>query len=151
MKDATDSDYTELRELDDDIDDSSQLGGRTSVISFVRDDVVILSPETTLREAAMHLRDADVGVVAVGEQGNVTGVVSERDIVRSVALDLDLDTTPVTAVDSENLLWAASDSTVDDVAEKMMEHYVRHLLIGHESGDLIGVVSMRDLLTAYLV
>ncbi len=79
------------------------------------------------------------------------GVVSERDIVDAVALGTDLDNTPVTTIEAEDLKWATSTSTVDDVAEEMLENYLRHVLVGDDDGGLVGVVSMRDLLTAYLV
>ena len=78
------------------------------------------------------------------------GVVSERDIVRCVALGVDLDATTVETIESEDLKWAAQGSSVDTVAEEMMENYLRHMLIADDTGLLVGVVSMRDLLTAYL-
>ncbi len=59
--------------------------------------------------------------------------------------------TQVEAIETENLKWAAETSTVDDVAEEMLENYLRHVLVGSDDGGLLGVVSMRDLLTAYLV
>ena len=76
--------------------------------------------------------------------------MSERDIVTSVALGFDLDETTVERVETDDLVWATTDSTVGDVAEEMMEHYLRHMLIRDDEGLLAGVVSIRDLLTAFL-
>jgi CBS domain-containing protein len=126
-------------------------GGRQSVEGFSSDGVTFVAPSMTLRDVAVLLRSADVSLAVVGDETRVYGVVSERDIVSAVAIGLDLDTTSVQAIETKALKWATTTSTVDDVAEEMLENYLRHVLIGDDDGTLIGVVSMRDLLTAYLV
>ena len=125
-------------------------GGDQPVELFMRDTVTVIDPSASLREAANRLQSDEVGIVVVGTADAVKGVVSERDIVRCVALGVDLDATTVEAVESENLKWAAQGSTVDTVAEEMMENYLRHMLIADDAGRLVGVVSLRDLITAYL-
>ena len=45
-------------------------------------------------------------------------------------------------------MWCDADADVADVAEEMMEHYVRHVLVERD-GHLVGIVSARDLLGAY--
>lgn len=120
------------------------------ITPYVSDRVIFVSESSSLRDAAERLRANDVGLVAVGNIDNLHGVVSERDIVTSVALGFDLDETTVAQVETDDLVWATTDSTVGDVAEEMMEHYIRHMLIRDDAGGLAGVVSMRDLLTAFL-
>jgi CBS domain-containing protein len=132
------------------LDDLPAGGGDQPVELFMRDTVTVIDPSASLREAATRLQSAEVGIVVVGTVDAVKGVVSERDIVRCVALGVDLDTTTVEAVESENLKWATPGSTVDTVAEEMMENYLRHMLIADDAGRLVGVVSLRDLITAYL-
>ena len=114
------------------------------------DSIAMVSPSTSIRDAAERLQIAEVGLLVVGTPDAVHGVVSERDIVRCVALGADLDATPVEAIESDHLKWATVDSTVDTVAEEMMENYLRHMLVADSAGLLVGVVSMRDVLTAYL-
>ncbi len=75
-------------------------------------------------------------------------VVSERDIVRAVAEGRDLDTTTVADIGSRELVWLDVHNSIGDAAEEMMEDYVRHALIRDE-GALVGVLSMRDVLSAY--
>jgi CBS domain-containing protein len=125
-------------------------GGDQPVDLFMRDTVTMIDPSASLRAAATRLQSDEVGIVVVGTVDAVKGVVSERDIVRCVALGVDLDATTVETVESENLKWAAQGSTVDTVAEEMMENYLRHMLIADDAGRLVGVVSLRDLITAYL-
>jgi CBS domain-containing protein len=45
-------------------------------------------------------------------------------------------------------VWCSADTTVDEAAMRMMEHYIRHILVEHD-GTLIGVTSARDLLGVY--
>ena len=132
-------------------DDTTTFGGARPVLEFVSDEVTTLAASTSLREAAIVLRRDDVSFAAVGEGVAIEGVISERDLVGAIALGLDLDDTTIEAIESDSLKWATATSTVEDVAEEMLETYVRHILVCNEDGTLAGVVSMRDLLTAYLV
>jgi len=131
-------------------DDEPARGGDQAVELFMRDEVAMIDSSASLRDAAERLQAAEVGLLVVGTVDAVMGVVSERDIVRCVALDLDLDATSVATVESEHLKWATVGTPVDDVAEEMMENYLRHMLVADDTGMLVGVVSMRDLLTAFL-
>jgi CBS domain-containing protein len=120
-----------------------------SIMSLVSDEILMAKSSTTLRAAATLLTNASVGCMAIGERVAVEGVVSERDIVEAVASGVDLDATTVADIETKALKWATPDSTIDDVAAEMMESYVRHMLIG-EDKTLVGLVSMRDVLSAYL-
>ena len=133
--------------------DPTEIGGvygsAASITAFMNDEIVALDPAATLREAAVALEKAGVGCLVVGVPEAVEGVVSERDILRAVAEGIDLDSTPVSAVESTHLKWATPDSTVGEVVEEMMGNYLRHVLVG-ENRRLVGIVSMRDMLAAYL-
>ena len=133
----------------DDFDSPRFGSGDAPVTTFMGEEPVLVAATTTLREAAIALQEAGVGLLVVGERSRVEGVVSERDIVRAVAEGTDLDATTVADVETRDLFWATEDSTVGDVVEEMMEDYVRHILIGDNTG-LVGIVSMRDVLAAYL-
>ena len=112
------------------------------------DDVVTLDPAATLVEASVAMAGADIGAVVLGTAADVRGIVSERDIVRAVAEATDLAATPASAVASTLLVWADSSASVDDVAEQMMEMWVRHVLI-EQDGGLVGIVSARDILGVF--
>ena len=126
------------------------LGGPGAPIStYTTDEIVTLDAQASVRAAAALIDSASVGCIVIGSADAVEGVVSERDIVRFVASGRDPAAVTVGELESKNLMWADPTATVGDVAEEMMESYVRHVLVG-EDGRLQGIVSMRDVITAYL-
>jgi CBS domain-containing protein len=74
--------------------------------------------------------------------------VSERDVVQALARRRDPSTTTAIEIAHTQLVWCDADSPVAEVAEEMMEHYVRHVLV-EDAGRVVGIVSARDLLGAY--
>lgn len=131
-------------------DDVADAIGSRGVRSLMSESVTSISPASTLKQAASALSADDISLIVVGEFDQIEGVVSERDIVRAVGDGLDLDATPVTSMESRDLLWAGPGATIAQVAAEMMENYVRHILIRGDDGELVGIVSMRDVLTEYL-
>ncbi len=122
--------------------------GSMPVSAFLADRVARIAPEATILEVAARLADADIGVLAVSEDHRVTGMVSERDVVRTLAKGMDPATTHAIDVASTELVWCDATATVAEVANEMLERYVRHVLV-EQDGRLVGLVSARDLLGAY--
>ena len=118
------------------------------VSELTEDAVVRIAPEASLEEVADALVSGEIGVLLVGDEPAVSGIISERDLVRAVSKRLDLRTTRAIDVANVSLVWCDATATIDEVAAEMMEHYVRHVLV-EEDGRLVGVVSARDLLGAY--
>jgi CBS domain-containing protein len=118
------------------------------VVALAADVVATIAPEANLWEVAEALVEADVGALAIGEGDDVRGVVSERDLVRALAAHRDPSATRAIDVGHTRLVWCDATSTVAEVAEEMMECYVRHVLVEDE-GRVVGIVSARDLLGAY--
>jgi CBS domain-containing protein len=138
----------DMEEIDDDGSGETALGEGAPITTFMSDALLTVAPTASLREVATIIVDASVGCVVVGSIEDVDGVISERDIVRAVADGLDLDATTVAEVESKTLVWASSNATVASVAEEMMQDYVRHVLV-RDDGRVVGIVSMRDVLSAY--
>jgi CBS domain-containing protein len=125
----------------------SAVGG-TPVSTLISDTVARIPADATLVEVAKALTDGDIGALVVGTADEVAGIVSERDIVRGLAAARDPNTTRAGDVASTELVWCDATATVAEVAERMMERYVRHVLL-EDDGRLVGIVSARDLLGAY--
>ncbi len=105
-----------------------------------------ISPDTTLLEAAKQMRDARVGALLVQEAGHYSGIVSESDLVRKgMAESCSAQETLVRAVMSSPLLSIDSARSAHEASDKMAEHGIRHLAITEE-GQIVGIISVRDLL-----
>jgi CBS domain-containing protein len=131
-----------------DSDGTAFQGPDAPVRIFVSADVITIAPTASLRDAAVAIADASIGMLVIGTADNIEAVVSERDIVRAVAQGLDLDSIAVIDIGSTKLVWVDADELIGAAAEEMMKDYVRHALVRDESG-LVGVLSMRDALSAY--
>ena len=98
-----------------------------------------------LREAATELMRNEVGVLAVEDARGVKGILSERDIARAVADQVDLDVVQVRDYMTSSPVAVADDAPIEDAIRLMHEHGLRHLIVTHE-GRAEGVVSARDIL-----
>jgi len=111
--------------------------------------VARVAADATLHEVAFLMAASDVGALVLGDGDEPVGIVTERDLV--AALDERRDPARTTAgeIASTRLVWCDGDATMPEVAEVMLERYVRHVLVEDE-GRLAGIVSARDLLGAYV-
>lgn len=122
--------------------------GSIPISSVTGDPVVRVAADATVSDAARALAAGDVGAVVVGADARPTALVSERDIVRAVAAGHDPAGIPAIDIASTKLVWCGAEATIAQVAIRMMEHYIRHVLIERD-GALVGIVSARDLLGVY--
>ena len=107
-------------------------------------DVQVISPDMSIKEAAIKMRDGDFGMMPVGEDDRMIGTLSDRDIViRAVADGLDADT-KVRDVMSEGVAWAYEDDSVENTAMVMSEWQVRRLPVVDRDKRLVGIVTLGD-------
>jgi CBS domain-containing protein len=110
-------------------------------------DVKIISPDETLRDAAMAMKKLDVGVLPFGEHDKLVGMITDRDIaIRGIAKGKG----PVAKardVTSHEVKYCFQDEDVDHVAENMAELQVRRLPVLNRDKRLVGIVSLGDLAT----
>ncbi len=107
-------------------------------------DVQVISPDMSIKDAAIKMRDGDFGMMPVGENDRMIGTLSDRDIViRAVADGLDADT-KVRDVMSEGIAWAYEDDSVEQAAKIMSEWQVRRLPVVDREKRLVGIVALGD-------
>ena len=110
--------------------------------------VVNVSPVTPVRQTARVMSERKLGAVLVVQRGKVIGVFTERDLmVRVVAADLDPSTTAVSQVMTPDPLSIGPETTVQEALAMMRDYRLRHLPVV-DGGELIGIVSARDLTRA---
>lgn len=113
------------------------------IASVMQTAVVSIDATSTLREAARSLRAADIGTLAIMDGEELAGVVSERDLVRALADGTDPDEIAVGEIMSTAPRYLTLGDSVTTALEIMLRAKVRHLPVVDE-GDLVGIVSIRD-------
>jgi CBS domain-containing protein len=109
-------------------------------------DVVSLPSETTLAEAARTMREQDIGDVVVADGANLTGLVTDRDIVvRAVAERRDPESTTIGEIVTTDLVTVRPDDSVHSAALLMRDNAVRRVLVCDDENSLVGIVSIGDL------
>lgn len=109
-------------------------------------DVRVASPDDTLQLAAQLMEKDDFGVLPVGENDRLVGMLSDRDIViRAVARGLAPDKAKVRDVMSSDVKYVYEDDSVEEVARNMSELQVRRLPVVNHDKRLVGIVSLGDL------
>ena len=107
-------------------------------------DVKVVSPDMTIGEAAIKMRDGDFGMMPVGENDRMIGTISDRDIaIRAVAEGKGVGT-KVRDVMSEGVAWAYEDDSVEKAATIMSDCQVRRLPVVNRNKRLVGIVALGD-------
>jgi CBS domain-containing protein len=109
-------------------------------------DPVVISPDTTLKEAAGKMQEIDSGVMPIGENDRLVGMLTDRDItVRATAAGKDPNATRVREVMTQDVVYCFEDDDVREAAKKMEEHQIRRLIVLNRDKRLVGIVSLGDL------
>lgn len=109
--------------------------------------VVTIHPDTSLEQAAKQLARYKFGVLVASEDGEVvSGILSERDIVRKIAevgaAGLNIKTRSIM---TRHVHTCTPEETVDDLMRLMTEHRFRHVPVVDSNEHICGMISMSDL------
>lgn len=108
-----------------------------------------VGPSHTLREAAAKMVEKGTGAALVSDLDLPTpGIVTERDLLISVAAGQDPDDERVGDHMSERVIAAAPDWSLERAAAEMSRSGVRHLVV-FEQAELVGILSMRDIVRCW--
>ena len=108
--------------------------------------VLTVRSDQSVSEAAAILAANNIGVLPVLADGRLAGILSERDIIqRVVVVGADPRTTTVEATMTKNTITVDSAETPNRALELMKQNNCRHLPVLRD-GQLVGVISLRDLL-----
>jgi signal-transduction protein with cAMP-binding, CBS, and nucleotidyltransferase domain len=110
---------------------------------------VTVGPSHTLRQAAKAMVDRNVGAaLVIDDESPTLGIVTERDLLLSVGVGEDPDVETVSGHMTGSVLAAAPDWSLEHAAAEMSRRSVRHLVV-FEEGDVIGILSMRDIVRVW--
>ena len=111
-------------------------------------ELLTVEPDVPLTEVAKRMVAKDVGAVLVFEGDKLEGILTERDVLRAVADGLD-DSTVVRDRMTPNPETLDADDTTEHAAVLMIHGGFRHLPV-MEQGEVVGVLSIRDLMRVVL-
>jgi CBS domain-containing protein len=108
-------------------------------------DLVTCPSSAPVKDAAGYMRDRNIGDVLVVDNGSVSGIVTDRDIVvRCVADGGDVREAKVGDVCSSDVTTVAADATIEEAARMMRDKALRRLpVVDH--GKPVGIVTLGDL------
>jgi CBS domain-containing protein len=103
-------------------------------------DPAVCKPDDACAQAATLMRQEDCGAIPVVDDGQLVGIVTDRDIViRAVAVGKDPRSTPVSQVMSADPITLSPDDGADDAERVMADRQVRRLPVV-EDGRLVGIL-----------
>jgi signal-transduction protein with cAMP-binding, CBS, and nucleotidyltransferase domain len=111
--------------------------------------VLTVGPGHTLRDAAQRMTEKSVGAaVVIDEAQPGPAIVSERDILNSLGRGEDPDAERVADHMTDTVISASPDWSLERAAVEMSRRHIRHLVVV-DGGDLVGVLSMRDIVRCW--
>ncbi len=109
--------------------------------------VVTLPGSTPMVEAARHMVRRHIGSVLVMDGAMLSGILTERDVLRAAGKPTDMAADPVSRWMSPEPITCSPDIETEEAAEMMLSGGFRHLPVVDGTG-LLGIVSLRDVLSA---
>lgn len=108
------------------------------------DSVWTISPDATILDALMQMAKRNVGALVVEENGEICGIVSERDFARKTAAARSGNLiSPVKDFMTKKVYTVRPEQTLDECMEWMTKEHIRHLPVVEEN-HLLGIISIGD-------
>lgn len=123
----------------------------STIIASKGDFVATVQPDATVADLIALLCEHGVGALVVSADGrSITGIVSERDVVRALAHGPEALRRPVASIMTARVYCAPPDAHVDELMQVMTDRRVRHIPVTDEDGLLMGIVSIGDVVKSRL-
>jgi IMP dehydrogenase len=108
--------------------------------------VLQIDADATVFDAIKRMVESNVGALLVTERGSVGGIVTERDYLRRVTLEgrTEKDTL-VREIMTSPLVYVTPETSIDECMAVMTERRIRHLPVFDDDRQLVGIVSIGDL------
>ena len=109
--------------------------------------VYCVKPETNIKDVVNLMSQNHIGCVPVCDNNNdVCGIITDRDILlRSVACNKDVNSTPVSEIMTTNVCTCMQDDTINEAQNKMGTNQIRRLPVCDENNNLVGMLTLGNL------
>lgn len=109
-----------------------------------------VSSDTTVYNALVEMADKNIGAVLVIDDGNLSGIFSERDYARKIVLKgLHSDATLVKDVMTAKVITIDLEHKLEDAMEIMSDKHIRHLPV-MDGKELVGIISINDVVSTII-
>lgn len=109
-------------------------------------EVIVVGPESTLKEAVRKMRNFDIGILPVCVDRDLVGIVTDRDVaIRLPEEEYTLSNIKVRNVMSWNVEWCFQDDSIGEAVKLMENKRVRRLPVVDYDKKMIGILSIGDL------
>ena len=106
----------------------------------------VIAPNSSVRDAALKMKELDVGAIPVCDGQKLAGLVTDRDItIRAVAEGRNPSEVRVAEVMSSDIAYCFEDETLEQAANLMESKQIRRLPILDQDRQLVGIVSLGDI------
>ena len=111
--------------------------------------VITVKPNITVKQTIKTLYEKHIGcVVAIDDNNKCKGIFTERDAIRLVAENVNLDQL-LDKLMTKNVITLQEHTSINEVRKIISEHKIRHLPVVNQKGELAGLLSVRDLLDQF--
>ncbi|MBY0599731.1 CBS domain-containing protein [Bacillus bingmayongensis] len=118
----------------------------TTVREFMSTDIVQCTPLDNVYEAAVKMKEEDIGMIPVVENNQVVGLVTDRDLVVRGIAEKHPGSNKITNVMTTGIVSVSPDDSIEKATELMAQHQIRRLPVV-ENGELVGMLALGDLAT----
>ena len=115
-----------------------------SINEIMTKNVVSISSEQSIQEAANLMKQHNIGALPVVDNGQLKGIVTDRDITIRSTADGEAANTPVSECMTNNITAATSNMDVHEAADLMAKQQIRRLPVV-DNNQLVGMVAIGDL------
>ena len=112
-------------------------------------EVAYLTPESTVEDCAKLMCSKHIGCIPVCDSNKkIVGLVTDRDVIlRSIACNKDIKTTPISDIMTCNVCSCGPDEEINEAEKKMSNEQIRRLPVVDENNKIIGIITLGDLCT----
>jgi|JI10StandDraft_1071094.scaffolds.fasta_scaffold02069_12 CBS domain-containing protein len=119
----------------------------TFVKSIMEKEIEMISPDASLQEACIKMKDIGCGILPVGDEDRVEGMITDRDIViRAIASGVDTALAIVRDYMTPESHSCTPECTIQEAAELMNKHSVSRLLVRDKDDNVTGILTFGHVL-----
>jgi CBS domain-containing protein len=107
--------------------------------------VITSKPDITVKEAATIMYKHHIGSLIIVEEDRIVGIITEGDVLKTIARDLDLNVIPLEEVMTKNIVSVEPDKKVEEAVNLMIENRIKKLPVVKD-GKLLGIITASDIM-----